>query len=1130
MPDTRNPQDSPRLKVYTASAGSGKTYTLSAEYIACLLTPEKNAHRHVLAVTFTNKATGEMKERILQYLFALSKGGEQDFLKKVCEIRPEISNYDVCALAHEALVDILHDYDHFHVKTIDAFFQQLLSNLSHELGLSPRYRIDLNDDEVTREAVNDMLASLNAEVLTTADRRLLKRVKRYIEHRIEDNSSWQLARDLTDFAKKNVLTQDYQRHEKAFVRLFDGDDGESVDVHMVRLRALRDDLTIGGMIYETLRERFIALEVRASGFDRAKWTGNGNSLFTALRQASANPHYKFSEPQQNIIDHPEDFVKKKWKDDASLVEGTLQLLGDIRAAQKSVKEAQKLRNTVQLILGSLDQLRLLDDIARRMARLNAETDRFLLSNTKFVFNLLVKDTDAEFVFEKVGTQFQHVLIDEFQDTARMQWENMRKLLIEATAGGNDCLIVGDVKQSIYRWNGGDWSILQHIDREVSHTAVHHETLDDNFRSEGNIVAFNNAFFKNAAKLLDNIGGNNEISEIYGEGLVQNVTKNEDGGFVKVVSYIKNKEETTANGDFCGGPFDENEETGIVSQVRKLHDAGIAYNDMAILVRKNRDTQKVLEHFTRHAEDIPLISAQAFLFSASTAVEMLVNALKFLYNEKDTAAGAAIAVTYYYIMYGEVPEWPATAGELLQFLPPDFEKRRRLLSRMPLYELLEQLIEIFHFERFHEIKELRGQSSFVMSLLDEVLKWQQGNPSSIPAFLDYWDNKLHDVAIPMSKADGIQIVTIHKSKGLAYHTVMIPFSDWTLDGDTRIPGNENYLWCQGKEKDAAGNEGEELLTMLPAFPVPLSTPTRVTESEFAEDYAEEKQQRRVDSINMAYVAYTRARQNLLIWAVTSKPKEKTKKEEEEEKNGKKTPLKLSHFGDIVAYTLKDKTVQGMQLTETAYGLMGEMGEMKKEESRSGEKHKTEPENPFKPQLTDKSWTMRSYPAHVDFVQSNASQSFLEPIDEEEEQQRSYIQRGNLYHLILSKIHTAADIAPAIDELTFRGIIAKEEAASIATFLGKRLTGKAAQWFTDDWRVNNECTLLFRDATGRSCRRRPDRVIARGDDIIVIDFKFGKPQTEHKAQVADYVTLLRRMNPQKRVTGYLWYVYIDEIIKV
>ena len=1114
--------DSSHIKVYTASAGSGKTYTLAAEYIACLLTPEKNTHRYVLAVTFTNKATGEMKERILQYLFALSKGGEQDFLKTLCRIRPEINNYDVCTLAREALEDILHDYDHFPVKTIDAFFQQLLSNLSHELGLSPRYRIDLGDDEVTREAVDDMLASLNDGALTTDERRLLKRVKRYIARRIEENDSWQLARDLTEFAKKNVLTRDYQRHEKAFVKLFDGADDEDTDEQMVRLRTLRNDLEPGGKVHSELLGQFEALLLRVEGFDRERWAGNGRSLLTALSHAATNPFYDFTEAQQKVLDSGGDFVKAAFRNDAALVEATKRILLEISEAREAAERAARLRNTVSLILRSMDQLRLLDHIARRMAHINAEADRFLLSNTKFVFNLLVTDSDAEFVFEKVGTQFHHVLIDEFQDTARMQWENMRKLLIEATAGGNDCLIVGDVKQSIYRWNGGDWSILQHIDKEIQHTAVEHETLDDNYRSEGHIVAFNNEFFKHAATLLDRIGGNEVISDIYGKGLHQNVTKRTDGGCVKVVSYYK--KETTEDGDVCGGPFDEHEETGIVNQVRRLHQAGIAYSEMAILVRRNSDTQRVLEHFTRYGEDIPLISAQAFLLSSSIAVEMLINALKFLYDEKDTAAGAALAVTYYYIMCGELPQWEALQDSQPGLLPPDFEKRRSLLRRMPLYELLEQLIELFHFERFQDTEELRGQSSFVMSLLDEVLKWQQSNPSSIPAFLDFWDHKLHAVAIPMSKADGIQILTIHKAKGLAYHTVMIPFSDWTLDAETHAPGSENYLWCEGKA------EGDGLLSMLPAFPVSLNSPSRVKASEFAEEYEAEKQQRRVDSINMAYVAYTRAKENLLVWAVASRPKTKKNKKDD---SGEEAELKVSHFGDVVAAILQSPEVAShlpaLSVVETSYGKMGEMGAVSLQKGGK-ENEKPELANPFKVHPADRPWTMRSYPAHVDFVQSNASQAFLDTLDEAEEEQDRYIKRGNLYHLILSKIHTPSDLLPALKEMAASGVIVREEARSIATFLTKRLRGKAAQWFSDDWEVNNECTLLFRDATGRSCRRRPDRVIERDGDVVVIDFKFAKPQTEHKAQVADYVKLLQAMKPHAAVTGFLWYVYPDEIIKV
>ncbi len=1123
-----SPQPSPRpatapqpsdayLTVYTASAGSGKTYTLAAEYIACLLPPEERGHRAVLAVTFTNKATGEMKQRILQYLYALSQGQEEAFLNKVCEINPAVRRLDVKARAAEVLRQLLHDYDHFHVQTIDSFFQSLLSNLAHELGLAAHLHVDLDDKGVTHQAVEDLLASLNRG--DEADARLLRRVRRYIERRVTENDTWQLARALKSFAEKNVLSTNYQLHAEEFVAYFDDEAHTAEDA--AKLWQTARTWEPGGSGWEALHSEIPALRAEADALERDYLVRKGQSLFALLNNLANDPYEEPTPAQQRWLDEPEAQIKSEAP--ADFCQAVTTLARKLRDLTQRAAEGLRKRNTCRLILSSLDQLRLLDDIARRITRINAEAERFLLTNTKLIFHKLVAQADAEFIFEKAGTQFSHVLIDEFQDTARMQWENIRKLLLETTGNGNRSLIVGDVKQSIYRWNGGDWSILQHIDREIHNTVLTRHTLDENYRSGGNIVRFNNTFFREAAQIMGSLDATGEIPQIYGDNMEQKPMRSARGGTVRVVAYAKGQKSTDAPP--AGAPLNPEGDDGLVAQVRKLHAAGVSYGEMAILVRRRAETAKLLQHFAEVAPDVPLVSAEAFLFSSSFAVTMLVNALRCLNTPADTVAQAALATAYHYIITGRQPAWEALRADVASFLPAAFTRERDVLRRLPLFELCSQLAEIFAFDKMRENPELAGQSAFVMSFLDHVLSYLQDHTPSLPAFLDYWDDTLSQKAIPISKAEGINILTIHKAKGLAFHTVLIPFCDWAIEKEVNAPGAENYLWCEGAT--AKAEAGTDIPVPWTEFPVTLRKPKDVTASYFGADYEREKQQRRVDCINMAYVAFTRPKENLLVWASYSKSKDSKKKTD--------TPPRPTSFGDVVARTLEALLLAGdagdsisLDENDTWHFYVDSAEPQPRTTASAGD---TSPANPFSVVAQDLPWAMQTFPPHVEFVQSNASRAFLAPPDDAPDPEHDeYVARGCLYHLVLSQVRTAADVAPAVDELVARGVVQAAEGEDVVRFLSRRVAGRAAQWFTPDWLVKTESTLLGRDAAGKCFRRRPDRVMERGDEVVVVDFKFGKPQPEHKGQVSDYVALLRRMKPACHVTGYLWYVYTDHIVPI
>lgn len=1084
------------LLVYSASAGSGKTYTLALKYIAmAVATDRASDFTNILAVTFTNMATAEMKDRILKQLDNLARGGtDKDFLENLIK-ETQISKDVLVRRAKGVLAAIMHDYDHFRVETIDSFFQTLLTNLAHELKLPRGFKVDLDDKAVVSQSVDRMLLGVGNE----ANADLTSMIISVLERHIDDDKGWNIAKELKRFAQSNLFRGEYMAHDEEIEEV------TSDSKYMGRLHhALRSYIRDFDEKLEDCIAR-IEPEVEAVAGVKSKAT-NIRTYEKNLRK------HDFSEPAKIIVTMAGnwDAVFNKDCKEKEALRGHAQRISDI------LKEMEYLRETYassvyncELTLKNLDRLSLSGAISREITRYTTEHETFLLARTPELFNRMVKGNDASFVFEKYGTTFKHIMIDEFQDTSRMQWNNFKTLLLENMAQGDESMLVGDIKQSIYRWRGGDWNILFDIKKEFDQADVLPKV--ENFRSLPVIVRFNNAFFVKASTYIDKrhwevpgdwichetklmpvlpeeVDNSNIIQQIY-KDVEQTPRCGEEGtGYVRIVM---NDKDTTA------------EETieDLYEQAVNLHvEHGVPYGEMLILVRRNSETQTIIDYITEKDPAFPITSAEAFMLKSSLMVTTLINALKFLSDKTDTLAMALLREGLHAI-YDKIED-----KELRNFYLDMIDgicttlsddAQRATMQQMPLYELCLHLMMMMHYEEAEMLGELK-QSAYIFNFLDALVSYINDHSSDIKDFISFWDDVLSERSIAVNVEDAVRVMTIHKAKGLEGHTVFIPFADFLLENSQ----HDKIIWCAPQQNMTNDTNVNELVGRLPL--VPVNDLKKMEESAYSTFYENEHRQQRVDSLNTLYVAFTRAKCNLFIWS--KRPK----------------------IGGRSAFNLIDAFVNNLQPSDektttpgvVCYGnIVGAKGTKEaKDEQDTKEISVSISHNDL---------------SGVKFFQSSKALDFLADSEREIEgdtpelqhqrRTRYFMNKGTLYHQVFSLIERKEDVPGVIEKMRAEGLLAtKKQADEILTFVTTALQQEKelAKWFDGTYELYNEHNILIR-SDGHAKMFRPDRVMVAADHAVVVDYKFGSEKEEYKDQVEMYANNLAKLL-NKPVKGYLWYV--------
>ncbi len=1071
------------LTVYKASAGSGKTFTLATEYIR-LLVENPQSYRNILAVTFTNKATEEMKMRILSQLYGIWKQlPDSDRYLKVIEEKTGLPPRIISERAGLGLANLLHNYNYFRVETIDTFFQSVLRNMARELDLTTNLRIGLNDVQVEELAVDQMI-----EDLSTTDV-ILQWILKYIMENISDDKSWNVISQIKKFGR-TIFRDEYKEVSKAVEQKM-AEPGFFED-YTARLRDIRQKAE--ERMKEIAESFFDTLDGEGLSVDDFSYGKTGLcSFFLKLRQGIFDESI-VGKRVTDCLGDPTKWYKKTHPQRELIHSLADTLLGDIlRYALEERPRQWRLYKSADLTLRHLNQLRLLSSIERKVRELNETNNRFLLSDTQQLLHSLIGESDSPFIFEKIGTQLEHVMIDEFQDTSTVQWQNFRVLLAETMSHEQgSSLIVGDVKQSIYRWRSGDWRLLNDIEQQFNSQQIDTLSLQTNYRSERNIITFNNSFFRNAANL--EYLAQKELNAQEAEQLQR--------AYADVEQSIPEERQPLGEVNIRLLPADEYQTATLkelAGTIGRLTSQGVAQSDIAILVRVNAFIPLIAQFFMEQMPEVTIVSDEAFRLDASPAVNLLVQALRLLTHPDDLLTKASIVKLWHCDVLREETadnELLLSTVDLDTLLPDGYIGHFGELLTIPLYELVEHLHALFTLEH------INGQSAYVCAFYDQLATYVNENTANIEGFLQEWDETLCGKAIQSDETEGVRIISIHKSKGLEFNYVICPFCDWQLEKQSG-----NILWCQPVEAP---------FSELPIAPIDYSQ-KQMMGTIYEKDYLHEHLQNTVDNLNLLYVAFTRACRGLYVIG--------------RRKASSNRSALIEQCLPLVANELPEAFLEGLE--DDKVPITFAYGSLKTEEPSlfSRQASIITSNNPFLQPSSPLTVEFRHEESKVVFRQSNRSRDFVAGDDQDDEQRRNYIQTGSVLHQVFSTIRTVDDIDDALHQLQFEGVIYDEHitADRITDMLRKRLSHpKVADWFSPRWTLFNECTILSVE-DGEVREHRPDRVMTDGKEWIVVDFKFGSPKPEYHDQVRRYMQLLASMG-HTHITGYLWFVYSNKIEEI
>ena len=776
------------VTICRASAGTGKTYTLAAYYVGLLLSGED--YRSILAITFTNKATAEMSERILGFLHSIAEGGADDFLKYARSFMLRDNNADEALLrsrAGECFRQMLLDYDNVQVQTIDSFLQTLLSGLAGVLRMSAGLNTELDVKHVIQTAVDQLLTT----DLTDADRAILED---YMQLKLDQESHWDVRKSLCELAEELYNES---------VQMLDADGKILFDAAAIARR--REEVEDKWM----KDERVKGLKEILNSCDSTDYNRYTKAAYERLKRS---------------IEAPE---KISAKDRFRGVSDKYCNADEIAQATAIAEELARDYNTSFLTIRFSRDMELMSSLQALIQRNLAEANCALLARTASTLSKALRTGDADFILEKAGIRYRHVLIDEFQDTSQLQWSVIEQLLRDVLAGaGNTLLIVGDIKQSIYRWRNGDWHIMEGLTSEGMNELTNERinerftSLTRNFRSSEEVVKFNLSLFDHIIAQ----SGDELTARIYGEGYEEAKLKEfyqadkKPGGCVRYRAYPNAKNEELAQ--------------RMLDEIEALLQKGTNPSDIMILVRYKSEANLICS-----MTDLPIVSADSFQLDASTAVQLVIAALRFRVAE-DVVAERFIAQTV-----GE-EKWSVIRDQLSV-----------ISDKTPLYEAVCELVRILLTD---ETGQYQGtETAYVNSLLDRTREYVGAYGSDIAQFLIYWDDTMHAKPIPMTSSHAIQIMTIHASKGLQAQTLFVPFCTWEREDGRHKP----KVWCEVSKK--VDDNGDF---------VPIQYGTEMAESDYSTAYADEQINLRVDNLNMLYVALTRAEDNLFVFTSYSENKD------------------------------------------------------------------------------------------------------------------------------------------------------------------------------------------------------------------------------------------------------------------
>ncbi|MBR5594969.1 MAG: UvrD-helicase domain-containing protein [Alistipes sp.] len=1054
-----------RAKILSASAGSGKTYQLTLKYMCdVILHPER--YRNILAVTFTNKATEEMKSRILREIHTLASGKNSPYLS---DVKRELGLTDeqIREGAKRARTRILHDFSRFTILTIDRFFQRILRAFIKELSLDLNYNIELDTTLLLERSTDALVESI------AGDEQLRKWLLEFAEERINDGTRWDMRSDLKSLGSE----------------LFKENGAKRIDPQLSK-KVLLD--TVNSVIAEGEKYRTQLKELGTQAISVMRKYGVTPEQFKGTSRSFAFCFEKYAEGElkpptatmRKVAEELSEWYTKSASGTVITASAVLKpILEDIC---KCYDEGIKRINTAKLVRENYRSFALLADLRERVNDICNQENIMVLSKTKDILSDFIDDSNAPFIYEKVGSRYDHYMIDEFQDTSVREWRNMLPLLREALSSNPEAsvFIVGDIKQSIYRWRGGDWRLLNNDaieDLGRENTIV--EPLKKNYRSLPNVVKFNNGLIsKVVAKDNDFLNtslidaqSSNKIKPSTKESLYdimlnaysdyeQIPAKEGESGYAKVVAF---------DSSAMNSPFID----AIESAIKR----GYHYGDILILVRGNTDAKKVAdalfaykqEKFTsKNLPGFNILTPATLTLESCDIVEFSISVMLLALDpSNDIERGV-------YNRYQGLP------------LDRTFSDEEKLwLNQTAHLSPLEAFENIVSRFELHKRKE---SIAFLQAMHEQILAFSSQRVVDIQYYLKWWEERGKQEAITVEMTDDtIEITTIHKSKGLERPIVIIPYSRWDMSPRASL---HPIVW-------AKANDDTTTTTTIGDFPIVYGS--TMENSDFSEEYYKELVMSHVDGINLLYVAITRASRELYMYVPTSLSSNSKSGE-----NINTTAPLIIDAAKAICSTPEIIQNDGKDIAHIyTYG-----------EPTQCESNKVGQNNNdilLEEYISHKPTIKVRYPSHRCIEEGiiNSSKAMSD---------------GIRLHRLFERAITEQDLRNAVKRMSLDCLIDAEQAEALNTKVSDILTdSRVKEWFSNDWEsVKCESAII---ADGDI--RRPDRVMIANERVVIVDYKFGdKHSASYRKQIAEYMQLIARMGKYKQIEGYVWYISLGEIESV
>lgn len=1111
-----------KFKIYTASAGSGKTYTLVKEFLVLSLASDNASCKDILAVTFTNKAANEMKVKILSYLEGFICGKPDENMKNSLINVLNIDEKTLIKRSSTLYDNILHNYSDFSISTIDSFVQQISRGFAKELNLPIQYKVLIDDDDLLEGLIQCIDNQIDKD-----DKSITEILSDFVEFQLDEESSSSVDGSIKVFVRKLLKESAYKRGEILALKEI-SDDKEYLGIkedlkklyHKCKTKVLRD--------VEELREIEGRFKLQPSDYFNGQ-----NGLTSILGKIEKDVDVKVSSLVgsriKQVFDGQKDWFAPKGNKDAII--GVNESVDIVGLYKKLVEDHKKLFY-VTVVKKNLYLYALRGTLLNIINQHIEDTNKVHLSEFNKRISDILGDCSVPFIYEKIGSKYKHFFIDEFQDTSLLQWHNFLPLVHNGLSDNNVSLLVGDAKQAIYRFRNGEVEQIMNLPEKIYGAEDNEfyseceetfsnnsqkESLCDNWRSKKNIIEFNNSFFRLSKHKLKS----EEYRNVY-DGHEQNCPKEyEYDGFVSVEVFDMEKlsskvnnditdetgEDSTKNTDIkLNKKYKDAVKASILNDIKTLKNKGFSYRDISILVRGNGDGSDIAEFLSY--EDIPVISSDSIMLKSSDKVELIIFTLKYMLDDKNDVNRLALSFYKNKCTSAEFSDVSKALNDNI-----DFEKINNIRNQShSIYDLCHSIINMYIHEMNINMNIIEDE--FLQYFMNQVLEWQNSENKGLDAFLEYWDKKSNSLNLKIaSEIDAVKIMTIHKSKGLEFKVVLYPYAFTSVPN--RFGGAE--MWVDSSDFDVLKD-----IPNISNFILPINKSLEGTDLECY--YTKEKEKSAFDDFNIMYVAMTRPADLMFIYTNQSPRPDDDKKKAESynffsdyfnaaegymDSNGENIDVDIEDL-DLIENRFK-KTSSKHQNSEKF-----ELGEVEYHEDKDKEgKAKSILELDVNDIPQTKDW-------------KNALKFEADPTMFWSEDENDYSPRewGNLVHDILSQIKTVEDADKVFNYYLNEGSIDRKKIEKLRRQFEKIVADdRIKDAYSKDAIVRNEMGII-KVGEDENDVLRPDRYVEYGDRLILIDYKTGKEyEKEHSDQLQEYIAALKGLGIEKNIDAYL--VYINKV---